>query len=146
MAEALQDVQRLAAYGIAKDPRARVLLVRASPQSAVPGTWFLPGGGVEHGEHPETTVIREFEEETGLTVEVERLLRVMSDIVVMDRLRKRLHQVRLVYAVRLLGGDLRSEVEGSSDLVRWVEASQWPHMRLATFVTIILGGHPPAPS
>jgi len=30
------------------------------------GLWTLPGGGVLWGEHPDQTVFREMEEETGL--------------------------------------------------------------------------------
>ena len=40
--------------------------------------WNLPGGGVESGESPWDCVIREVKEETGLIVEVEKLLGVYS--------------------------------------------------------------------
>jgi 8-oxo-dGTP diphosphatase len=43
------------------------------------GKWMLPGGGVEHGEHPEETVVRELREETGYHVTVGALLEVGSD-------------------------------------------------------------------
>jgi 8-oxo-dGTP diphosphatase len=76
--------QRIAAYGVICDEAGRLLLVRASKVSDYPGRWFLPGGGVRHGEHPETTVVREVREETGLQVAVGRLLRVGSDV---DQLR-----------------------------------------------------------
>lgn len=38
------------------------------------GWWCLPGGFMESAEHPEESAIREVYEETGLTVEIERLL------------------------------------------------------------------------
>jgi len=36
--------------------------------------WVIPGGGMEEGETEEESVIREMQEETNLTVQVERLL------------------------------------------------------------------------
>ena len=38
-----------------------------------PGHWTLPGGGIDFGEDPEDAVVREFIEETGLTVKVRKL-------------------------------------------------------------------------
>jgi ADP-ribose pyrophosphatase YjhB (NUDIX family) len=49
--------------GIAEDEKGRVLLVRHSYTAG----WALPGGGVDHGEPPETAVIRELREEVGLS-------------------------------------------------------------------------------
>ena len=33
------------------------------------GNWLLPGGGVHRGEKPETAILRELSEETGITLE-----------------------------------------------------------------------------
>lgn len=38
------------------------------------GTWRLPSGGINRGEHPEAAARREIAEETGLPVQLERLL------------------------------------------------------------------------
>jgi 8-oxo-dGTP diphosphatase len=40
--------------------------------------WCLPGGFIEALESPEESAIREVEEETGLTVEIDRLLGALS--------------------------------------------------------------------
>jgi 8-oxo-dGTP pyrophosphatase MutT (NUDIX family) len=72
---------------------------------------MLPGGGVEHGEHPASTVVREFEEETGYTARVAALLEVGSD----HRLLPTgvdFHGVFTLYEVVITGGSLRSEVTG----------------------------------
>ena len=43
------------------------------------GWWLIPGGGLEEGENPETCVIREVEEETGLIVRPLRQFLVMNE-------------------------------------------------------------------
>ncbi|HEX6935610.1 MAG TPA: NUDIX hydrolase [Actinomycetes bacterium] len=56
-------VQRVAAYGVVHDSAGRVLLARLTDRTSHPGWWTLPGGGVDHGEHPEAAVVREVWEE-----------------------------------------------------------------------------------
>lgn len=69
---------RVAAYGVCVED-GQVLLVGCAPPSAADvANWTLPGGRVEHGEGPIGAVVREFAEETGLDVAVERLLGVDS--------------------------------------------------------------------
>ena len=53
----------------------RILLQRRSDN----GLWGLPGGSVEIGESVRDAIVREVREETGLTVEVLRLIGVYSD-------------------------------------------------------------------
>ena len=54
----------------------KVLLVKMTYQRIHP--WGLPGGSLEYSETPEDGVIREVREETGLEVEVEKLLLVKT--------------------------------------------------------------------
>ncbi|MEW5956603.1 MAG: NUDIX domain-containing protein [Chloroflexota bacterium] len=59
------------------DTEGRVVMIRRKPQSDYPGLetyWWLPGGGHEPGEWVDETAVREFREETGLEVQLERLL------------------------------------------------------------------------
>jgi ADP-ribose pyrophosphatase YjhB (NUDIX family) len=84
--------------------------------------WTLPGGGMEHGEHPHDTVLREVEEETGYLAEVTGLLGVDAHRrTTRRRLRRTVdhHAVQVLYEVRLLGGALRAETGGSTDLAAW---------------------------
>src|SRR6266576_788909 len=64
---------RVGGYALCVDDRERILLSRLSAIEVDVGAWTLPGGGVEFGEHPDATVIRELAEETGLVGESEEV-------------------------------------------------------------------------
>jgi ADP-ribose pyrophosphatase YjhB (NUDIX family) len=70
--------QRVAAYAVVLREGDEVLLTQLSALTTAPGRWTLPGGGIDHGEHPADAVAREGLEETGLTIEVGQLLGVDS--------------------------------------------------------------------
>ena len=108
--------QRIAAYGVARDPDGRLLLARAAPSLTLRGRWFLPGGGVQHGESPPDSLRREMEEESGLTVSLGPLLDVLSDVRTLPD-GVSLHTVRLIYRVDSWAGTLRAEVDGTTDAV-----------------------------
>jgi 8-oxo-dGTP diphosphatase len=125
--------QRVAVYGICQDGNGRVLLVRAAPWLSVGGEWFLPGGGLDHGEDPVAGLRREFAEETGLTVGVGELRGVLSDVIdVPDG--TSLHTVRIIYDVDAYRGTLRHEVAGSSDNARWVAPDEAMALPLRPYV------------
>lgn len=51
------------------DGDGRVLLQQRAPDRAMAGLWEFPGGKVEEGETPETALVREIEEELGVTLD-----------------------------------------------------------------------------
>ncbi|MFI1165135.1 NUDIX hydrolase [Streptomyces sp. NPDC020801] len=112
---------RVAAYAVCVRD-GRMLLAR---WVAGDGTrrWTLPGGGMEHGEDPYDTVVREAEEETGYTVEPVVLLGL--DSIRRTYPRRSLgthadfHGLRIVYEGHVTGGELRHETNGSTDRAAW---------------------------
>jgi mutator protein MutT len=64
---------RIDCVGAIVHDEGRLLLVRRANPPAV-GTWTIPGGKVEPGEDDAAAVVREVAEETGLVVEVGRLV------------------------------------------------------------------------
>jgi 8-oxo-dGTP diphosphatase len=125
--------QRIAAYGVCVDAEGRLLLARAAPSLTLRGRWFLPGGGVQHGEHPADSLRREIGEESGLTVELGPLLDVLSDVRTLPD-GTSLHTVRLIYKVLSWQGTLRPEVDGTTDDVRWVTKEELSQLPLALYV------------
>ena len=88
-----------------------------------PGCWTLPGGGIDFGEDPEAAVVREFIEETGLVVKVERLVAVDSLCDSMPGWSP-MHSLRIIYDVQYVSGDLQYEYEGTTDLCAWHSHAQ----------------------
>jgi len=136
---ALEPLRRIAAYAVCADPSGRVLLVRASPRSGTPGVWSLPGGAVDHGEHPGDTVVRETAAETGLSVAVAGLRDVLADMRALPHRGITLHTDRLIYDVTIRGGTLIDRVGQPTDLVRWLSTEQAGGVPLRPFTAQALG-------
>ena len=101
------------------------------------GLWTLPGGGLEFGESPIEGCKREVHEETGLEVQLDKVL--LVDTICTDAQPKigqqefaRLHgieiplaptqmySIRIVYLASVTGGRLLSEADGTTDLAQWI--------------------------
>lgn len=66
------------AYSFISRPRARVIIVYKDQVLLVknwlgPGTWALPGGGLERSEPPIAAACREVQEELGIVLDVQQL-------------------------------------------------------------------------
>ncbi len=116
--------QRLAAYAVVVRGD-QILLSQLSNRTGWPGAWTLPGGGIDHGEHPRDAVVREVYEETGLAVVVGPLLDVDSIHFTGRAPGGRLedyHSVRLVYVgeVESMATPAVQEVDGSTAAAAWL--------------------------
>ena len=83
----------------------RLLLVEQEITESLGRKWSLPGGTLEAGETLEECAIREVKEETGLDIELGRLLYVC------DRIADNRHIVHITFAVERVGGALRQGAE-----------------------------------
>jgi 8-oxo-dGTP diphosphatase len=126
---------RIGGYALCVE-RGRILLSRLSVVEVDYGAWTLPGGGVDFGEHPDAAVLRELEEETGLLGEIESVAGVFSHVYQRSRAANGndLHFLGIVYRVRVTGGELRDEVDGTTDTAAWI-----PRAELASLQLVELG-------
>ena len=76
----VQRLQQFSVYGMIT--KGDQLLLVQKNKGAYKGLWDLPGGKIEFGEEPETTLIREILEETGLEIKHQTFIK--SDAVVVN--------------------------------------------------------------
>jgi ADP-ribose pyrophosphatase YjhB (NUDIX family) len=130
---------RVAAYCVAKDEPGRVLLCRLSNHELDRAKWTLPGGGLEFGEDPQAGAIRELQEETGLHGHVAALLGIDSRVYRPNADRPTpLHGIRIVYRVDVEAGELRHEIQGSTDRAEWFSRAEIPSLPLVNLVAVAL--------
>jgi ADP-ribose pyrophosphatase YjhB (NUDIX family) len=121
-------MQRVGAYALIRKQDA-VLLVRFSEKGFHTGSWSLPGGGLDHGEAPAAALVREVEEECGVTPDVGELLLVhdehFSGTAPSGRYED-FHAVALVFAATVPDDAVPRvvEVDGTTDTVAWVPVAE----------------------
>jgi ADP-ribose pyrophosphatase YjhB (NUDIX family) len=122
--------QRVAAYALLRRD-GDLLLARLAPHISFSG-WTLPGGGIDHGEHPRDALRREILEESGLYAEPGRIVDVYSTHFTGARPDGRVedyHGIGLIFEADVLPQSLGVEprvidVGGSTDLTAWVPINQ----------------------
>jgi 8-oxo-dGTP diphosphatase len=135
----LEPLRRIASYAVCFDGSEQVLLVRGSASSGTPGLWSLPGGAVDHGEHPVDTVVRETAAETGLSVAAGSLQDVLTDVRQMPHRRLTIHTDRLVYEASVRGGMLIERTDQPTDLAGWFSLREAKELPLRPFTAAALG-------
>jgi 8-oxo-dGTP diphosphatase len=122
--------------GVVVDDQARVLLIKRGAEP-MKGQWSLPGGLLELGETLVEGVIREVNEETGLTVKPEAIVEVVDRIYTYsgdEKSQVRYHYVVVDYWCRLIGGDLQPSSDASE--VAWVSRAEWSDINLYSLDSI----------
>ncbi len=117
-----------------QDGERYLLIKRAAEPDA--GFWSIPGGLVEVGEKAEDAAVREAKEETGLDVEVVKLLGVVDKIVRDDNSLIKFHFVIVDYLVTPKGGSLRAASDALE--AKWVKSEEIPGYEISPTLVPLL--------
>ena len=131
--------QRTAAYAyVVRD--GAILLTRTSELAPDPGTWHLPGGGIDHGESPTDTIRRELWEEAGLEGAATDLLTVLDHHFTGTAPNGRavdFHAIGIIYRAEVGPGEPRVVEEGgTTDAVAWVPLADIAAGRLKVYGSV----------
>ena len=87
--------------------------------------YYIVGGGIEENETSEEAVIREIFEETGLRLEIDRLVMIQERIFEVDR--KKHHEIVFFYLMKSNGGieilDNSFSDQGMKETLHWLPIS-----------------------
>lgn len=91
------------------------------------GKWGFPGGAVELGETPEQAAVREVKEETGLEVEIRRLIGVYTDCNMEYPNGDKAQSICIVYEFQVTGGKLTCD-GGETLELKWFSLNESPEL------------------
>jgi len=100
------------------DEQGRILLFKHTYRKF---EWGIPAGGLEYNEQPERAIVREFFEETGMQIKVERLLLAESS--------KEDRNISLIFLCKIVSGTFKESHEISE--MKYFDVNDLPHMLFA---------------
>ncbi len=127
---------RVSAYALAIRDN-HVLMTQLAEKCTRGGSWTLPGGGMDHGEQPLETLVREVYEETGLHAAEPELLHAGS---YSETTYGPYMAVQLVYRVNMSGEPQVQELGGTTADVAWIPLAKLGGMKTVPFVDQVLAG------
>ena len=142
-------VQRVATYALVlRGPAGaeEILLTRIAPHAVHGGRWHLPGGGLDFQEDPRSALVREVEEETGLTVALGEPLEVhdisLTGVAPSGRLEE-FHGIHLIFVATTDSAEEPRvvEVDGTTDAVAWVPLASVGGLAVTSTVTAALAAY-----
>lgn len=104
------------------DSDGRVLIAQRPEGKQLAGLWEFPGGKVEPGETPETALIRELEEELGITVKQACL----APFVFASHTYETFHLLMPLYLIRRWDGEPEAREHAALKWVRPNDMGQYP--------------------
>jgi len=109
---------QVAVASLVFDEQGRILLFKHTYRKF---PWGIPAGGLEHHEQPADAVLREFFEETGMHIQIQKLLTVVSA--------KEGPYITVVYVCRIVSGEFRESLEISE--MQYFDLDALPQMLFA---------------
>ena len=109
---------RAAVAAMIFDEKGRVLLFKHTYRKF---EWGIPAGGLEYREKPESAIVREFFEETGMQIEVQKLLSAES---AMED-----YSISLIYLCKIVNGTFKESLEISQ--MKYFDVNDLPQMLFA---------------
>jgi 8-oxo-dGTP diphosphatase len=109
---------RAAVAAMIFDEQGRILLFKHTYRKF---EWGIPAGGLEYDEQPEKAIVREFFEETGIQIKVEKLLLAESS--------KEDHNISLIYLCKIVSGTFKESNEISE--MKYFDVDDLPQMLFA---------------
>jgi len=122
----------MVAVGAVVKKGSSIILVKRTHEPGK-GFWSIPGGLVELGEPVKDAVKREVREETGLEVEIDKLIDAIDNIVYDRSRRLKFHYVLIDFLVHPVGGELQD-----ASKARWVKAGELSQYRITNTATKLL--------
>jgi 8-oxo-dGTP diphosphatase len=110
---------RAAVAAVIFDKQGQILLFKHTYRKF---EWGLPAGGLEHYEQPIDAIKREFFEESGMQIQVERLLTAISA--------REDHHIGMIYLCRIVCGEFKESLEISE--MRYFPVNELPELMLTT--------------
>lgn len=139
------DWRRAAAYVVCRDDADRLLLTRLRTAGyPTDGQWTVPGGGMEVGESPKETAVRELREETGLHATLGPIMGMFSSWFTADESWRGTtgHSIAPIYQALDISGTLLDEfADESTDAAQWFtldEIADLPRVELVDVVLSLL--------
>jgi 8-oxo-dGTP diphosphatase len=109
---------RAAVAALIFDEQGQVLLFKHTYRKF---QWGIPAGGLEHREQPAEAIVREFFEETGMQIKIEKLLTAVSA--------REDHHITIVYLCKIVSGEFKPSLEVSE--MKYFDVNDLPQMLFA---------------
>lgn len=100
------------AGGCIFNEKGEVLLQKRADSSK----WGFPGGAIELGETPQIAAVREVKEETGLDVEVSKLIGIYTDLDMEYPNGDKAQSICLAFELKVIGGELSCDKQETLEL------------------------------